>query len=161
MITIIGIDPGLSGTGIGLVRGEDAHVQSYSFGSIKTSAGDSIGQRLDRIYAQSLEFMMQEKPDMVVLEDIFSLEKFPGSGILLGKVTGVLLLAAFRSGASVREISVREAKKVVSGSGSADKYQVERSVRELLGHERAIRPFHASDALALALTGFYRLSKQL
>ena len=161
MIKVIGIDPGLSGTGIGLVHGDGIHVAGYSFGSISTRAQDSIGHRLDQIYSRSLEFLTQEKPDMVVLEDIFSLKEYPGSGILLGKVTGVLTLAAFRAGASIREIPVREAKKVISGSGSADKYQVERSVRSLLGHGDAIRPFHASDALALALTGFYRYSRAL
>ena len=76
-------------------------------------------------------------------------------------MSGVLLLAAFQAGIQIREVPVREVKRVVSGSGSADKYQVERSVRSLLEHPDAIRPFHASDALALALTGFYRLGKGL
>ena len=75
---------------------------------------------------------------------------------MLGKVTGVLLLAAFKADVQVREVSVREVKKVVSGNGGADKYQVERSVRHLLNHDGPIRPFHASDALGLALTGLYR-----
>jgi crossover junction endodeoxyribonuclease RuvC len=56
----------------------------------------------------------------------------------------------------VEEISVKEAKKIVSGNGSADKFQMERAVRHLLKHGEPIRPFHASDALGLALTGYYR-----
>jgi crossover junction endodeoxyribonuclease RuvC len=92
----------------------------------------------------------------VVIEDIYSLEKYPGSGIMLGKVSGVLLVAAYKAGLDVEEISVREAKKIVSGNGSADKFQMERAVRNVLAHAEPIRPFHASDALGLALTGYYR-----
>ena len=80
---------------------------------------------------------------------------------MLGKVSGVLLLAAHKSGIKVEEIAVREAKKIISGNGSADKHQMERSVRNILGHDKPIRPFHASDALGLALTGYYRYKRRL
>ncbi|PIE61041.1 MAG: crossover junction endodeoxyribonuclease [Desulfobacterales bacterium] len=153
---VIGIDPGLAGTGVGLVTGNRREVIKYSFGSISTQAGQSVPVRLHKIYTKTKEFLKAQSPDLVVIEDIYSLEKYPGSGIMLGKVSGVLLLAAFEADAQVREVSVREVKKVVSGNGSADKYQVERSVRHLLNHDGPIRPFHASDALGLALTGLYR-----
>lgn len=161
MIKIVGIDPGLAGTGIGVVQGNGQQISGYSFGSIATSPQDSDMVRLDHIYSRTKAFLVDQAPDLVVIEDIYSLEKYPGSGIMLGKVSGVLLLAAFKAGADVREVSVREVKKVVSGNGSADKEQVERSVRSLLGHGEPIRPFHASDALGLALTGFYRYGKQI
>ncbi|MBF0469050.1 MAG: crossover junction endodeoxyribonuclease RuvC, partial [Desulfamplus sp.] len=120
MIKVIGIDPGLAGTGIGIVQGDGRTVSAYSFGSISTDKNESIYLRLNHIYTKSLEFLCQQSPDIVVLEDIFSLKQYPGSGITLGKVTGVLLLAAYKSGASICEISVKEAKKLVSGTGSAD-----------------------------------------
>ena len=153
---VIGIDPGLAGTGIGVVQGTCREISCYSFGSISTDAADAITARLDRIYSSTKAFLLEQSPDLVIIEDIYSLEKYPGSGIMLGKVTGVLLLAAFKADVQVREVSVREVKKVVSGNGGADKYQVERSVRHLLNHDGPIRPFHASDALGLALTGLYR-----
>jgi len=71
----------------------------------------------------------------------------------------VILVATYKAGLSVEEIPVREVKKIISGNGRADKYQVERSVRNLLKHKEPIRPFHASDALGLALTGYYRYKK--
>lgn len=156
---IVGIDPGLAGTGIGVIEGSCRNIRSYSFGSISTEAGESIPDRLNQIYSKTKIFLQEQAPDLIVIEDIYSLEKYPGSGIMLGKVSGVLLLAAFKAGARVKEVSVREVKKVVSGNGGADKYQVERSVRHLLNHEGPIRPFHASDALGLALTGLYRYGK--
>ncbi len=159
MIKVVGIDPGLAGTGIGIVFGEGKDIQGYSFGSISTQTKDSIQFRLNTIYSKTLEFLCDQKPDMVVIEAIYSLEKYPGSGIMLGKVSGVLLVAAYKAGVTVEEIPVREVKKIISGNGSADKHQLERSVRNLLKHEEPIRPFHASDALALALAGFYRYKR--
>jgi len=161
MLKVVGLDPGLAGTGIGVVQGDGVMVSGYSFGSINTKKQDPLYLRLNTIYTKIQEFLSLQKPDLVVLEDVFSLEKYPGSGILLGKVTGVLLLAAFKAGSTIEEISVREAKKVVSGSGNADKFQVERSVRNLLNHPEPIRPFHSSDALALALAGFFRCGSKL
>ncbi len=159
MMKIIGIDPGLAGTGIGVIQGQGVDILEYSFGSISTDAKDPLPTRLNNIYSKVNVFLEQQRPDLVVIEDIYSLEKYPGSGIMLGKVTGVLLLAAFNAGATIKEVAVREVKKIISGNGSADKYQVERSVRHLLNHDTPIRPFHASDALGLALIGLYRYGK--
>jgi crossover junction endodeoxyribonuclease RuvC len=161
MVKVIGLDPGLAGTGIGVVEGEGTGIVDYSFGSVSTHKDDPTHLRLNTIFDQVSSFLCREKPDLVVIEDVFSLEKYPGSGIMLGKVSGVLLVAAFKAGARVEELSVREAKRVVTGTGSADKNQVERSVRNILNHPEPIRPFHAADALALALAGFYRRQKQL
>jgi crossover junction endodeoxyribonuclease RuvC len=160
-IKVIGIDPGLAGTGIGVIEGNRNEILGYSFGSISTNAKDPVPFRLDRIYSKVLDFLCGIQPDYVVIEDIYSLEKYPGSGIMLGKVSGVLLLAAYKAGLCVEEIPVREVKKIVSGNGSADKFQMERAVRSLINHSEPIRPFHASDALGLALTGYYRYKRKL
>ena len=161
MIKIVGIDPGLAGTGIGVVQGDHQEVSNYSFGSIATDSKASTPARLNIIYSKIADFLSEQKPDLVVIEDIYSLEKYPQSSIMLGKVSGVLLVAAFRAGVKVEEISVREVKKIITGSGSADKFQVEKSVRSLLKHGEPIRPFHASDALGLALAGYYRYGRVL
>lgn len=156
MIKVVGIDPGLAGTGIGVVQGNRRDILGYSFGTIATEAKDPIHFRLHEIYSKTLEFLCEQKPDYVIIEDIYSLEKFPESGIMLGKVSGVLLLAAYNAGLNMEEIPVREVKKIISGNGNADKDQMERAIRNQLNHDRPIRPFHASDALGLALTGYYR-----
>ncbi len=92
----------------------------------------------------------------MVVEDVFSLEKYPKSGITLGKVTGAILLAGCEVKIPVIEIPVREAKKVLTGSGRASKVQLERAVRHFLNTDKPIKPHHASDALALALIGLFR-----
>ena len=96
----------------------------------------------------------------MVVEDIFSLKKYPKAGISLGKVTGVILLAWFQNNVPTFEVPVREAKQVLTGNGNASKNQLEKAVRRELNLTTPIRPYHASDALALALIGLYR-HKQL
>jgi len=156
MIKIVGIDPGLAATGIGVVRGVDFKVNGYSYGGIYTSNKMSLPDRLDQIFSKLIKVIDTEKPDVMVVEDIFSMDKYPKSGITLGKVTGVILLAGCKKGLPVIEIPVREAKQVITGNGKATKMQLEIAVRNLLNQSKAIRPFHASDALGLALIGLYR-----
>ena len=156
MTKIIGIDPGLADTGVAIVTGSGLKVSGYAFGCIHTSKNHPLPARLDRIYTHLNQLLNHEKPDLIVVEDIFSLPRNPKSGISLGKVTGVILLAGNHAEVSVIEIPVREAKKVLSGNGNAGKMQLEERVRYLLNHPEPIRPYHASDALALALIGLYR-----
>jgi crossover junction endodeoxyribonuclease RuvC len=156
MTTVIGIDPGLSATGIGIVRGAGINVDGFSFGSIQTPKNLPLPSRLNQIYSNLLKVLKDEKPDLMVVEDVFSIEKFPNAGITLGKVTGVVLLAGCRLEIPVVEISVRESKQVLTGNGNATKTQLEKAVRNLLNLTTPIRPHHASDALGLALVGLFR-----
>ncbi len=156
MVKIIGIDPGLAATGIGVVSGAGFNIDSYSFGSITTSKKDSLPCRLEKIYSKLFQVIEKEKPTLIVVEDIFSLQKYPKSGISLGKVTGVILLAGFQNNIPVYEVPVRLAKQILTGNGNARKSQLEQSVRKLLNHPEPIKPDHASDAIALAAIGLFR-----
>ena len=159
MVTIIGIDPGLAATGVGILRGNGLRIEGYSFGSINTSKNNSLPSRLDRIFTKLLHILKDEHPDLMVVEDVFSLAKYPKSGITLGQVAGVILLAGCRAGVSSIEIPVREAKQILTGNGNASKIQLEEAVRHRLKHKTQIKPDHASDAMGLALIGFYRFSE--
>lgn len=156
MITIIGIDPGLSATGVAIVRGNGRNVSSYRFGSINTSNSQPLPSRLEHIFTRLRQSLAAEKPNLMVVEDVFSLAKFPKSGIMLGQVIGVVMLAGYQAGVPSIEIPVREAKQVLTGNGNAGKKQLEEAVRHRLNHPDPIRPHHASDAMGLALIGFYR-----
>lgn len=156
MVKIIGVDPGLAVTGVGLVWGERARIQGYSFGTIRTEKSDSLPTRLGLIYTRLLSVLTKEKPDLMVVEEVFSLQRYPVSGISLAKVAGVVLLAGNHSGVEAGEIPVREAKQVLTGNGNASKSQLEKAVRSILNRTELISPDHASDALGLALIGLYR-----
>jgi crossover junction endodeoxyribonuclease RuvC len=156
MVTIVGIDPGLAATGIGIVKGRGQHVAEYSFGDITTSKSDPLPMRLHQIFSKLLGILQDEAPEAMVVEDAFSLKAYPRSGIVLGKVTGAVLLAGYQAQVAAVEIPVREAKQVLTGNGNCSKAQLERVVRRTLGHGEPIRPSHASDALGLALLGLFR-----
>jgi len=161
MVKTIGIDPGLAGTGVGIVKGIGLKVDSYSFSSVATSKSESLPNRLERIYTSLLEILRFERPDKMIVEEIFSLGKYPKSAIVLGKVVGVVLLAGQQLDIPVTEVSVREAKQILTGNGNASKQQLEKSVRRMLKVEKPIRPYHISDALGLALIGLFRYNQNL
>jgi len=156
MIKILGIDPGLASTGFGIVQGFQNQVTDYSFGVIHTSNDISTGYRLNIIFSRIKEILTSQQPDIVILEDIFSLKEYPKSGILLGKVSGVIILAGAISKIPVIEITVKEAKQILTGNGRASKLQLETAVRNFLNKTTLIKSNHASDALALALIGLFR-----
>jgi crossover junction endodeoxyribonuclease RuvC len=158
MTKIVGIDPGLAATGVGVVRGRGMKVAGYSFGCITTSHSIPLAERLDRIFSRLQQLFSHETPDLVVVEDVFSLRDYPKSGIALGQVSGVVMLAACRAGLTCLQIPVREAKQVLTGNGNASKAQLEKAVRRHLAHPGMIRPYHASDALGLAMIGLFRCS---
>jgi len=152
----MGIDPGLAATGIGIVQGRGFDIEGCSYGSVSTSADLPQAARLARIYSRITQVLKDESPELIVVEDVFSLDKYPKSGIILGKVCGVILLACHQARVPLFEIPVREAKQVLTGNGNADKKQLEAAVRRMLKLADPIRPFHASDALGLALIGLWR-----
>ena len=153
---LIGIDPGLASTGVGVVIGNGLRVQDFAYGVVKTEARQAPGQRLEKIYTSLCRLFEDEQPDAIIIEDVFSLEKYPKSGIQLGKVCGAVMLAAQKIGLEVREVAVREAKQILTGNGNASKVQLEKAVRKAIGCAKPIRPYHASDALGLALIGLFR-----
>ena len=156
MVKIIGIDPGLASTGVGIISGDGRRIPQFSFGCIATSKKDTLPKRLEQIFSEILLALQAQKPNLLVVEDIFSLKAYPKSGINLGKVTGVILLAGSKMGIPIVELPVREAKRILTGNGNATKNQLEKAVRFLLGLKEPIRPYHASDAVALAIIGMYR-----
>ena len=160
MIKVIGIDPGLAHTGIGVVEGRDLTVQSYAYGTVSTAKSLPLASRLEYIYNRIQKVLVDEKPDLMVVEDVFFLEKYPKSGIILGKVCGVILLAGVKSGVRMSEVPVRQAKQILTGNGNASKKQLACAVQKTLCAAEAIRPYHASDALGLALIGLFRHRNQ-
>jgi crossover junction endodeoxyribonuclease RuvC len=154
--TVLGIDPGLADTGVALISGDGQRVARYAYGTIHTDKDRPLGDRLERIYRHLEETLREAAPDLMVVEDVFSLKRYPKSGILLGNVTGVILLAGRHQGVPTVQLPVREAKQILTGNGNASKAQLELAVRHTLNCGAPIRPTHAADALGLALIGLHR-----
>lgn len=152
----LGIDPGLAETGYAVIGTFAKGGEMCNWGSLKTSARLSVPARLKIIYSGIDEIVKNWKPAILVVEDVFVLDKFPKAAIHLGEVKGVIYLAAQDNNIEVIEIRTTELKRSITGNGRATKDQVSRAVKRVLGMKEEIKPDHASDAAALALVGLSR-----
>ncbi|OFW55746.1 MAG: crossover junction endodeoxyribonuclease RuvC [Candidatus Solincola sediminis] len=147
---IMGIDPGLSFTGFGVVEKDGDTLRPFGFGGITTSSKDSMSFRLAKIYGEVKELVERYQPDLLVLEALF-FNTNVRSAMLVGQARGGIILAAEHSGIAVEEYTPLQVKQCLVGHGRADKNQVKYMVRTLLHIEEDIKSSHASDALALAI----------
>ena len=152
----IGIDPGLAMTGFGVVELLPRGGRACEWGTIRTEANCPIPARLKTIHDGLKKLFVQWQPDLLVIEDVFVLQKFPKAAIQLGEVRGVIYLAAMESQIPVVQIKPTEVKSALTGSGRAPKEQVKKMIQRVLKIEERLESTHAGDALALALTGLSR-----
>jgi crossover junction endodeoxyribonuclease RuvC len=152
---ILGIDPGLASTGFGAIRCDKVTPSIVKCGYIKTSAKEPVSNRLFQIYSDINQLIRSLNPDLIAIENIFSLVRYPKAGILLGGVLGIIYLSVSQNNVSMIEITPKEVKNSLTGYGGANKYQVKEAIKNLL-KMTDVKSFHATDALAIALTAFYR-----
>lgn len=146
----LGVDPGITNTGYGLVIQESGRLQAGEFGSIHTRASDDMSHRLDNLYSGMKEIIAKLAPDVVVLEQLFFNTNLK-TAVAVGQARGVLLLACRHSEVPWFEYTPLQVKMAVTGSGNAAKEQVQYMVKALLRFDSAPKSLHASDALAMAI----------
>jgi len=155
-VKAIGIDPGLAMTGFGVVETLSRGGKACDWGAIRTESDCPISLRLKMIYDGIKELLEKWRPDLLAMEQVFVLKQFPKAAIQLGEVRGVIFLVAQEKDVPVVEVRPTEVKSALTGSGRADKKQIERAIRQLLKIEGSLGSSHAGDALAIALTGLSR-----
>lgn len=148
---ILGIDPGLCTTGYGLIEAGPRGLRLIEAGVVRTSAKEKIEVRLDRIYEGLNSLIKEFKPDVLVIEQLYSHYKHPMTAILMGHARGTVCLLARRSGAALVGYSATRVKKAVTGAGHASKYQIQRMIQNIFNMKSAPNPPDISDALALAV----------
>lgn len=147
---ILGIDPASGSTGYGVVESRGGRLRALSHGTIVPPRGLLFLDRLPHI-ASAVETLVREvAPDGAAVEDVFHARN-SRVALQLGHVRGAALLPLLRAGVPVYEYSPRLVKQAVTGSGAAEKEQVRRMVRLLLGLGDSPLPLDASDALAVAI----------
>lgn len=148
---ILGIDPGSINCGYGLIQqsGSNNIIKYLSSGRIFVSAKKDLYIRIREIYSSLSEVISEYKPDEIVIEKIF-FAKGTKAALSLGHIRGVVLLVAALSELPIYEYSALEVKKAVVGYGKADKRQVQKMVREILGINNSLS-LDSADAIALAL----------
>ena len=147
---IIGIDPGGSGTGYGIIETDGFAHRLVLYGAIQSSAKKPFHERLLKIHNELNKILASEKADAMAIEEVFYAVNVQVA-LKLGHARGVALLAAAEHGLSVHEYSPLEIKSAVVGYGRADKFQIQAMVRLLLNMPDLPTPDHAADALAVAI----------
>ncbi len=147
---VLGVDPGSNATGFGLIERVGGNLRHLRHGVLRPPKGAELSDRLNFLHARLREVLMDGKPEVAVVERVF-LASNPRSALVLGQARGALLASLGEAGVRVSEISAREAKKAVTGSGGADKAQMQMMVTRLLQLETP-PPTDAADALALAIS---------
>lgn len=153
---ILGVDPGLTRCGLGLVEaGAARSVRLVDVRVAETPAGDPVPARLASVAAAVESLLDQHEVAAVALERVFSQHNVR-TVMGTAQVSGVVMLAAERRGLPVALYTPSEVKAAVTGSGRATKPQVTVAVQRILGLAEAPRPADAADALAIAVAHAWR-----
>ncbi len=146
---VLGIDPGLSVTGYGLVEGSYPP-RPVGAGVIRTDKDETAENRLAELYRGLSQVVADHQPDVMAIETVFTNRNLQ-TAISVGRASGIALLVASESDLPVHEYVPTAIKSAVTGDGSANKKQVQQMVARLLGLNEAPKPADAADALAIAI----------
>ena len=147
---VVGIDPGTAACGYGIVHESHGRLKGVDYGWWRTSPSERPELRLLAIYEGVAELVATHRPDAVVLESSF-VGVDARTALSVGQARGAVLVAAARAGVTCTEYAPSEVKHAVCGYGRAEKAQVQRMVKAILGLHELPEPNHAADALAVAI----------
>jgi len=155
-LRVLGVDPGLTRCGVGIVEGAiGSPISLVGVGVILTPAEAALDQRLLNLDQQLSEWINVWKPDVIAVERVFSQHNVR-TVMGTGQAAGVALLLAAKAGIPVMMHTPSEVKASVTGSGRANKAQVALMVQKILNLETIPKPVDATDALALAICHIWR-----
>jgi crossover junction endodeoxyribonuclease RuvC len=147
---IIGIDPGLATIGFGVIRTEKNIITPLSYGCIRTSAKKQKSERLLEIYTEINALFEKYAPEAVAVERLF-FNRNVTNAMSVSEARGVIFLAAQQKQIPVFEYTPLQIKHAITGSGRADKKQIQDMIKRLLDLKEIPRPDDAADGLSIAL----------
>jgi crossover junction endodeoxyribonuclease RuvC len=149
---VLGVDPGLSRCGYGLVgRGEgDSRLLARAAGVLETDPATPLAERLLELHIELRALIAELTPEVVVVERVF-FQVNAKTAMSVGQASGLALLAAAEAGCEVAQYTSNEVKQGLVGYGGATKEQVQRMVAQVLGLAAVDGPPDVADALALAV----------
>lgn len=147
---VIGIDPGISNTGFGVVERCGGSLLALDGGVISTSPRTPLELRLAQITERIDALINDHKPEAMAIESIY-FGKNAETAFLVGQARGAVVAAAGRQRLTVSSYTPQQIKLAVCGSGGAGKQQVQRMISALLNLAGPLPPDHAADALAVGV----------
>jgi crossover junction endodeoxyribonuclease RuvC len=155
---ILGIDPGLTITGYGVLEFSPSRPILCEAGIIRTADDNATGMadKVLSVYKGVVDVVGQFHPEAVAVEQLYAHYDHPRTAILMGHARGVIFLAAAQRGIPVVSYASTQVKKIVTGNGRASKDQVQRTIQRELGLATMPDPPDVADALAVALCHYYQ-----
>lgn len=147
---LLGIDPGTAALGYGVIERTGSRLRPIDHGCFVTSPDSALPERLRAIHEHVAGLIELHRPDLVAVERLF-FSRNVQTAFAVGQARGVVLLAAAQAALPVREATPSEIKTAVAGDGRADKEQIGRMVKLVLGMAAVPMPDDAADALAVAI----------
>jgi crossover junction endodeoxyribonuclease RuvC len=157
---ILGIDPGTTTTGFGLIEHINSKLEILDFGIIETKPKIPLPEKLSEIYKDIKKIIKNSKPDKIAIEQLFFL-KNTKTAMAVGQARGIILLAAQDLKIPIHEFTPLQVKSSICGNGHADKLQVQKMVKAILKLKEIPKPDDAADALALAICCVNNMEKFL
>lgn len=146
---IIGIDPGLTKTGVGIIDVKNNNLSFVASKTIYTKPSEPFAERLHHFHTCLVEIIKTYNPDNAAIEETF-VNMNPASSLKLGHARGALILSMSICGLKVAEYSATAIKKAVVGAGRAEKNQVQAMIKILLP-KADFKTEDEADALAVAI----------
>lgn len=147
---VLGIDPGTAACGYGVVHESGGRIRELAHGWWQTPARERPELRLKTIFDGVQALIAEHAPDAVALEESF-VGADARTALSVGQARGAVLVAAATAGIECAEYAPARVKQAVCGYGRAEKVQVQRMVKTILGLDAPPTPNHAADALAVAI----------
>lgn len=151
----LGIDPGLNRTGYAILKRVRNQPQLMEGGVIRSTASLSLAERVHEIGTGIRELIDEFRPQAMAVEQVFSMARNPKTAVLMAHARGAILFAAADRAATVMHYTPRQIKKLLTGSGTASKEQVQLAVQRELRLDRVLDPNDVADACAVALCHFH------
>lgn len=148
---VLGIDPGIERTGIGIVEKLSGNqFRPVWYGIITTPKTDDHAVRLETIEQDLKEILSNFKPKVIGIEELFFTTN-KKSAMAVAEARGIITLTCHKNNIPFETFSPNEIKSIITGSGIANKTQVARAVCQLLKISEAPKPDDITDALAIAI----------
>lgn len=147
---VLGIDPGLSRCGYGLINIEKSKERAVAAGVIRTSPDEETSVRLFEIRNEIRALISEYRPEVVAIERVL-FQRNVKTAVSVSQAIGVIMVEALDANCEIAEYSPTEVKLAVAGYGGAQKAEIQTMVQLLLDIEKKLDPVDAADALAVAL----------
>lgn len=147
---ILGIDPGFAITGYSIIEYKGNHFTLIDSGAILTKAGESFPDRLVKIYDDMQNIIDTYKPEVLSIEELF-FNTNTTTAINVAQARGIVLVVAKKNNVPIYEYTPLQIKQSVVGYGRADKIQVQKMVKTILGVDKLPKLDDTTDSMAAAI----------